>query len=238
MRIDPDRCVGCLKCLPVCCGEAIMQVDVKCAVDEDKCVECHTCLRSGVCPEDAFEEVPLGWPRILRRAFGSTEALHGRTGIAGRGTAEMKSNDVTGRYRLGEVGFTVDVGRPGVGTTFEDVEKVSMAVARIGVEFEPTNPTTGLMVDRATGRLRDDVKKERVLSCILEFKTVEARLLSVVKALTDVAGSVDTVFSVGCIGRCGPDGSAPVEEILREAGVFYRPNGKMNAGLGRPLADR
>jgi hypothetical protein len=149
----------------------------------------------------------------------------------------MKNNDVTGRYRLGEVGFTVDVGRPGVGTTFADVEKISMAVARVGVEFGPTNPTTGLMVDRTTGRLRDDVKQERVLSSILEFKTAESRLLPVVKALKDVAGSVDTVFSVGCIGRCGPDGRAPVEEILRKAGVFYRPNGKINARLGRPLAD-
>lgn len=209
----------------------------KCAVDEDRCVECRVCLTSGICPEGAFEETPLGWPRILRRAFSSVGAVHSTTGIVGRGTAEIKDNDVSGRYGLGEVGFTVDVGRPGVGATFNDVEKISMAVARVGVEFERTNPTTKLMTDRDKGRFRDDIKRERVLSCILEFKTGEDRLLPVVCALSDVAGSVDTVFSVGCISRCSPDGTVPVEAVLRAAGIFYRPNGKVNVGLGRPLAD-
>lgn len=226
-----------MKCVSLCCGQAVLRAGKKCAVDEERCVECCVCLTSGICPEGAFEETPLGWPRILRRTFSSVGAVHGRTGIEGRGTAEMKDNDVSGRYRLGEVGFTVDVGRPGVGTTFSDVEKISMAVAGVGVEFGRTNPTTKLMIDRGTGRFRDDIKRERVLSCILEFKTGEDRLLPVIRALTDVAGSVDTVFSVGCISRCGPDGTAPVEAALRDAGIFYRPNGKVNVGLGRPLAD-
>ncbi len=237
MRIDHKKCVGCTKCVAVCCGEAILQIGKKCVVDEDRCVECYTCLRSGICPEGAFEEVPLGWPRILRHTFSSANALHKRTGVAGRGTAEMKNNDVSGCYRLGEVGFTVDVGRPGVGTTFEDVEKISMAVAQLGVDFELANPTTVLMVDRAIGKFRDDIKKERVLSCILEFKTEDTKLISVVNALKGVAGNVNTVFSVGCISRCNPDGTVPIEAVLRQAGVFYRPNGKTNVGLGRPLAD-
>ncbi|MFQ6079290.1 MAG: 4Fe-4S ferredoxin, partial [Thermodesulfobacteriota bacterium] len=147
-----------------------------------------------------------------------------------------KTNDVTGRYRHGKVGFTVDVGRPGVGTSFEDVERIAMAVAKVGVNFEPLNPTTTLMTDTNSGRFRDDAKMERVLSCILEFKTEEEKLLSIINALRDVAKSVDTVFSVGCISRCRPDGTVPVKAMLDEAGIFYRPNGKINVGLGRPLA--
>ena len=236
MRIDPKKCVGCMKCIAICCGEAIVQIGRIYVVDEDRCVECYTCLRSGICPENAFEEVHLEWPRILRRTFSSVNELHKGTGVAGRGTVEMKNNDVSGRYRLGDVGFTVDVGRPGVGTTFKDVERISTAEARVGVEFEPSNPTTGLMVNRATGKFRDDIKKERVLSCILEFKTEDAKSISVINTLLDVAGKVDTVFSVGCISRCNPDGSTPIEAILRKGDIFYRPNGKTNVGLGRPLA--
>lgn len=235
MRIIFEKCIGCMRCIDICCGGAILQVGEQCTVDEDKCVECHICLRSGICPTNAFEEVPLRWPRTLRRAFSSVSALHKGTGITGRGTAEMKNNDVTGRYRLGEVGFTVDVGRPGLGTTFEDVERIAMAVAKLGVRFERTNPATKLMADTSNGRLRDDIKKERVLSCILEFKTEDSKLLSVVNALKDLSKSVSTVFSVGCICRCRADGTAPVQAMLDGAGIFYRPNGKINVGLGRPL---
>jgi NAD-dependent dihydropyrimidine dehydrogenase PreA subunit len=236
MHIDPEKCVGCAKCVPLCCGEAIQPLGEKYIIDQEKCVECYLCLTSGICPVDAFEEVQLTWPRILRHTFSSVCAAHKGTGIEGRGTEEMKTNDVTGRYRRGEVGFTVDVGRPGVGTTFEDVEKIAMAVARVGVEFEKINPTTRLMVDVATGRLRDDIKRERVLSCILEFKTHEANLLSIVNTLRNVATRVNTVFSVGCICRCRPDGTPPVKAVLDKEGIFYRPNGKTNIGIGRPLS--
>ena len=234
MRISFDKCIGCLQCIDICCGDAIQQAGERCVVDEEKCVECAVCLRSGICPTGAFEEVPLNWPRTLRRAFSSVSTLHKGTGITGRGTAEMKNNDVTGRYRIGEVGFTVDIGRPGIGTTFEDAEKIAMAVARLGVKFEQTNPTTKLMIDTRSGRLRDDIKKERVLSCILEFKTEDSSLLPVINALKDISKEINTVFSVGCICRCRADGTAPVQAMLDRAGILYRPNGKINVGLGRP----
>jgi len=235
LRISLEKCIGCMRCIDICCGGAILPIGEQCTVDEDKCVECYVCQRSGICPTDAFEEVPLIWPRTLRRAFSSVSAFHKGTGITGRGTAEMKNNDVTGRYRLGEVGFTVDIGRPGIGTSFEDVEMIAMAVASLGVRFEPTNPTTKLMADTRSGRFRDDIKKERVLSCILEFKTEDSRLLSVINALKDISKNINTVFSLGCICRCRADGTAPVQAMLDEAGIFYRPNGKTNVGLGRPL---
>jgi len=236
MRINLEKCVGCMECIPYCLAGAIIATGNKFMVDEDRCFECYVCLTSKVCPVAAFEKVPLKWPRILRHLFSSITMIHKRTGIDGRGTAEMKTNDVTGRYRRGEVGFTVDVGRPGVGTTFEDVEKISMAVAKIGVEFEKMNPVTELMSDKSTGRIRDDIKMERILSCVLEFKTKDTRTVSVINALRDVSKLVNTVFSVGCICRCKPDGTVPAKSILDEAGIFYRPNGKINIGLGRPLA--
>jgi hypothetical protein len=236
MQISAEKCVGCMKCVPLCCGQAILKAGEKCIVDEDKCVECYVCLKSEICPVDAFVESPLRWPRILRHIFSSVHTVHKGTGMDGRGTMEMKTNDVSGRYRHGEVGFTVDVGRPGVGTTFADVEKISMAVAKVGVRFEPLNPTTRLMIGSDTGRFRNDIKSERVLSCILEFKTEEEKLLSVISALRDIAKSVNTVFSVGCISRCRADGTVPAQALLDGVGIFYRPNGKTNIGLGRPLA--
>ena len=236
MRINPEKCVGCMKCVPFCGSEAILEKEKKCSIDEQKCVECYVCFKSGICAFNAFEEIPLAWPRSLRHTFSSVGGTHKQTGTSGRGTAEMKTNDVTGRYQLGEVGFSVDVGRPGLGTTFHEVEKISMAIAEIGVEFEPLNPTTKLMVEGHPGRFRDDIKTERILSCIIEFKTEEAKLISVINTLRDVAKTINTVFSVGCISRCKPDGTIPIKAALDEADIFFRPNGKVNIGLGRPSA--
>jgi len=236
MRVNSKKCIGCMECIPYCPVGVIVPEGDKCMIDEDRCLECYVCLKADVCPVDALEKVPLKWPRILRHQFSSVAMIHKATGIDGRGTAEMKTNDVTGRYRHGEVGFTIDVGRPGVGTSFQDVEKISMAVAKVGVEFERMNPVTKLMADKSTGELRDDIKTERVLSCILEFKTEDTKTVSVINALRDVSRSVNTVFSVGCICRCRPDGTPPVKGVLDKAGIFYRPNGKTNIGLGRPLA--
>lgn len=232
MRIDPEKCSGCLQCIPVCTVRAIRKAGGLCRVDEAACVECYVCLRSGICPEGAIEEIPLEWPRIVRHLLSSVRAVQKGTGMLdGRGTAEMKTNDVTGRYRFGEVGFTVDVGRPGVGAVFEDIEKIAMAVAETGVRFEPANPITRFMEGSVSGRFVPDIRRERVLSCILEFKIEEDRFLQVIKALKNVAPRVNTVFSVGCISRCAEDGTAPVKPLLDKAGIPYRPNGKVNLGL-------
>ena len=235
MQIDFEKCTGCRKCIPFCGFDAIKAQDKKCVIDEKNCVECYVCMKSGICPDEAFKETSLEWPRTLRHSFSSVHAKFQNAGMDGRGTAEMKTNDVTERYRLGEVGFTVDVGRPGVGTTFVDVEKIAMTMAKIGVSFEPQNPTTKLMVNEKTGKFRGDVRNERVLSCILEFKVGEDKVLDVISALKEVAKQVNTVFSVGCISRCRSDGTIPVKETLDEAGIFYRPNGKVNIGLARLL---
>ncbi len=233
MRIDPDKCNACGECLPYCPTEAISLGDETSTIDPDPCVECYVCLRSDVCPHEAFVAETLEWPRIIRHIFSSVRPVQSGSGlIDGRGTAEMKSNDVTDRYRFGEVGFTVDIGRPGLGATFADVETIAIAVARLGVVFEPTNPVTNLMTDTIAGSFPEDIKRERVLSCILEFKTDEAGCLAVIDTLRSVGDEIDTVFSVGCISRCRDDGTAPVADILDKAEVGYRPNGKVNIGVG------
>jgi len=237
MRINIKKCNGCMECIPYCPAGAIIAAGNKCMVNEDRCVECYACYRGKICPVDALRKVPLRWPRILRHAFSSVPAVHEGLGIyGGRGSEGMNTNDITGRFGPGEVGFIVDVGRPGIGTTFEDIEKISTAVAKVGVEFEQMNPVTKLMTDKTTGRLRDDIKMERIHSCELEFKAKDVKLLPIIHALKNVSNSVNTVFSVGCISRCKPDGTIPIKTMLDETGIFYRPNCKTNIGLGRPLA--
>jgi len=206
-------------------------------IDKAKCTECYTCLRAYVCPTDAIEETDLAWPRSIRKQFSSVIDVHKDTGVSGRGTYEMKTNDVTGRFRNAEAGFSVDIGRPGVGTTMKDVEKIAMEVAKLGVEFESQNPVTMLMADKNSGELRKDLMEEVVQSCVLEFKTEVARIPQVAETLKRVAERVDTVFCVGCIGRVLSDGSIPVRAELDRAGISYRPNGKVCVGLGRPEAN-
>jgi hypothetical protein len=55
----------------------------------------------------------FGRTDLLPNEEKSVRAVQNGTGIIqGSGTAEIKTNDVKGNYRLGEVGFTVDVGWP------------------------------------------------------------------------------------------------------------------------------
>ncbi len=146
----------------------------------------------------------------------------------------MKTNDVTGRSREGEVGFAVEMGRPGLSTSFADVEKVSAALAG-KVEFEPLNPVT-VLIDTETGRLLDPVVRgERALSAIIECKTTEDRGIEVLNTLKRVAMEIDTVFSLCVINKCRGF-EIPFKRAMEENGFTPRINGKTNVGLGRPLA--
>ncbi len=234
MHIDPDACDACGDCLPYCPVEAIDHAEGVGEIDADLCVECYACLRAEVCPNDAFREDVLEWPRILRHTLSAVQPVQSGTGlIDGRGTPEMKTNDVTGRFAPGEVGFTVDVGRPGLGASLLDVERIARAAAAGGGAFVAGNPITHLMTDTATGAFREDVLGERVLSCVLEFKAPESETVVLFDALRAVAAEIDTVFSVGIITRCDAEGRAPLRGVLAEAGIAVRENGKVNIGLGR-----
>lgn len=238
MLVQAQNCIGCENCLPFCTAGAIsMNLNTSVAViDEDLCVECGVCYRNDVCPQGAFEREKLSWPRVVRAHYSDPTAAHPDTGIQGRGTVEMKTNDITGRYREGEVGFGVELGRPGVGTTMRDVEKVAMSVAPLGITWEAQgNPTCYLMENLSTGKLRDDVLNERVLSAILEFKAPSDKLETILSALKEVSLSIDTVFSVSMITKVSEDGRILNVEIVEQLGYSVYSNPKVNVGLGKPL---
>lgn len=240
MLIDKEKCIGCEECHPYCPVGAIATVEWEggsvSEIDQNECVECGACFeRSGVCPVDAICMPKLEWPRALREYFSNPHVKHPSTTGQGRGTEEMKTNDVTGRYRYGMAGVAIEMGRPGIGTSLKDMQTVAMALARVGVEFEPKNPVAELMQDAKTGVFREDVLNEKVLSAILEFRVKIDRLEEVLKAVKAVAPKIETVFSLDLISRIHSDGSLPALEIAKAVGFTPRPNTKTNVGLGRPL---
>ena len=265
MNIDKSKCVGCGNCHAICpMGAISLDVDGKSIVNQDECVECSTCYRVlrdegyptvavgairkvlsflhlqyvaevDVCPTGALTPPDLEYPRSLRAAFSDPTVVHAGTGVGGRGTEEIKTNDVTGRLRSGEAGIVIELGRPGTGAHFRDVEKIAMALAPLEPHFETFNPVTQLMEDTKTGKMKDEVLDEKVLSAIIEVKTSLEKIPDYLKTLESVKDDVDTVFSVGVASKCLPDGSFPHEKWVREAGYSPSINGKTNLGLGRPL---
>jgi hypothetical protein len=120
-----------------------------------------------VCPTTAFVVDELEWPRIVRRVFSDPLVEHVSTGIHGRGTEEVKTNDVAHRVDVGEVGYVIEFGRPGVGVRFHQIQSMTIALAELGVKFEAKNPITHLMLDQSTGMLKEDLLNEKILSAIV-----------------------------------------------------------------------
>lgn len=230
-------------------------------VNRDECVECHACYRGmskehlfppvvrairraaralrfrfdpepDICPTDALTPETLAWPRIVRRAFSDPQVPHESTGIHGRGTAEVKTNDVSGRVKEGEAGFVIEFGRPGLGVRFRQIQVMTTALAELGVEFERNNPVTSLMTDTRRGRVREDVLDEKVLSAIVEVKTGLEQVPAILRRVREVSARVDTVVAVGVSTRCDGQGGERLRPVLEGEGyVAYR--GKTNLGLGR-----
>jgi NAD-dependent dihydropyrimidine dehydrogenase PreA subunit len=233
MFIDDDKCIGCESCINWCPMEAIRMGERTAVIDPEECVECNVCRRVEICPVDAFVQKPLEWPRSVRAIYSDPLNVHKETGLAGRGTEEIKTNDVTGRFRRGIAGVAIEVGRPGVGAKLKELEKMSMALARYGVEFEPKNPLTNL-INPQTGRLPAEIREEKVLSAIIEFAVQETKLLDVLALIKETAKGLETMISMDVACRAAEDGTWPCARILKEAGIFYRPNAKINVGLGKP----
>ena len=102
-----DVCIGCGKCIDICPTNSISLVEDKAKVDQNSCTECYVCVRSRPCSQKAIKRQDLKWPRIIRNPFSDVVTTH-KTGIAGRGTEEMKTNDVTERYKIHEIGEDFD----------------------------------------------------------------------------------------------------------------------------------
>lgn len=236
MIIDQELCVGCGLCVPYCPVGAIHVENRKAHIDADACVECSCCQRSRVCRKEAIRQEALQMPRGIRSVMSDVFTIFEDTGVSGRGTEEMKTNEVTGRFGPGYVGVAVEVGRPVAACTFRQVQEIAVALARTGlVEFEPCNPITAMMKDNKTGYFREDILDERVYSAILEFPVPIDRLAGVLELIKQAAEETSTLFSLDVASITAGGQNERVLEILEQAGVPARPNGKVNLGLGKPL---
>jgi hypothetical protein len=231
-------------------------------VNRDECVECYACFNGlsqehlnptlvrlmrkmfqairvrfdpepDVCPTAAFEPEELVWPRVVRRAFSDPRVPHESTGIEGRGTEEVKTNDITGRVNVGEVGFTIELGRPGVGVWMREIQQMCWRLGTAGVSFETRNPITSLMTDVRSGTLREDILGERVMSAIVEIKVPVERTEEIVRLVWEAEKELDTVVALGVGTRCGADGEDHVLAPILERLGYKLERAKTNTGLGR-----
>lgn len=237
MEISRDKCLGCGLCIPFCPARAIALVDGKAVIDQDKCLECGNCIRERTvkCPGHAIY-VPEGLmssPRRYRALF-SDPSVNTCTGIAGRGTEEVKTNDVTGRVWRSQLGIAIEMGRPCLGVQLSELEKVFVPLAELGVHFEESNPATELMEDIRTGIVREEARNERVLSCIIEIRIPFEKAEEVLLKVKEIAKTIDTVFSLDIICCYDEDGTLPIRAVLDKIGMKPRMNGKVNLGMGRP----
>lgn len=236
--IDPGLCNGCKVCLMYCPLGVITMEGDKAVIDQQNCVECSVCSRMKVCAKHAIRPGEINSKgRELRHFLSDPTETKAATGVPGRGTEESKTNDVTGRTKKGELGICIDMGRPGVGVWMRDAEKVAMALARVGLNFEEASPLTAVLKDRRTGEIVDEMKNERLLSIIVEGTVPENRFPQVIAALRAVEKEIDTVFSLGVISRVDASGQAPFFSQLDGIGLPKPARGKVNVGLGRPLAE-
>ena len=216
--IDRDECVECYACYYGLSKERLNPVMVRTIRKIFQLVRLRFDPEPDICPTSAFEPDELQWPRVVRRAFSDPRATHESTGVQGRGTEEVKTNDVTHRVKQGEVGFTIEFGRPGVGVRFRDIQKMTQALAKAKVPFEKKNPLTLLMSDTATGTLREDILDEKILSAIVEIKVEISRTEEIVQLVHAVEREIDTVVALGVGTRCDENGEenvvAPILERL------------------------
>jgi hypothetical protein len=210
-----------------------MVKDKQVVIDYETCVECGVCRRLNICPEGAIKQVEaIPYPRIVRAVFSDPTTRHESTGISGRGTEEMKTNDITNNFIEGKIGFSIELGRPGVGAYLTDLEKVVKELKRRKVEFAKDNPVMDLIADQETGALRPEVLGEKVLSAIAEFIIDEDRAIDFIAEMKAFLNKkLDSVATMSVISRADSNGDCRFLERLKIAGHNVYPNGKVNIGL-------
>jgi len=234
--IKRDECVECYACYNGLSQEHLNPTFVRAVRKTFAALRIRFEPEPDVCPTAAFEPDELTWPRVVRRAFSDPRVPHESTGVEGRGTEEVKTNDVSGRVQVGEVGFTIEFGRPGVGVRFREIQVMCTALAKAGVAFEKKNPVTSLMTDVPTGTLREDILNEKVMSAIVEIKVPVERTEEVIRLVWDIEKKLNTVVALGVGTRCDPDGEERVvAPILARLG-YKLERAKTNIGLGRVAA--
>ena len=231
-------------------------------VNRNECVECYACFNGlsqehlnptfvrtlrkvfqtlrlrfdpepDVCPTAAFEPDELVWPRTVRRAFSDPRVPHESTGVHGRGTEEVKTNDVSGRVKQGRSRIHDRVRPSRRGRVVPRYpERCAGRWRKAGVAFEKKNPVTSLMSDVATGTIREDILNEKVLSAIVEIKVPVERAEEIIRLVWDVEKQIDTVVALGVGARCDADGRRHVVAPILERLGYQLERAKTNIGLG------
>ena len=258
-------CANCVPVCPM--GAIYIDSSInRATIAYDECVECGTCYRGmsqerlnptivrmvrwaagkfrfrfepepDICPTAAFVMEDLEWPRIVRRVFSDPLVEHTSTGIHGRGTEEVKTNDITHRVDVGEVGYVIEFGRPGVGVRFREIQVMTMALAELGVTFEANNPITHLMIDQHKGTLKQDLLEEKILSAIVEIKTGITEVPRILETVSVVTRQIDTVVAVGVSTRCDEAGNDELLAPLLTDLDYEVTRAKTNMGLGKITND-
>jgi len=234
--IDPSRCIGCGSCVPLCPMGAI-RLDEVARTDPEECAECGVCQRSRVCPGDAIQPGKLEWPRTLREAFSNPLVEHKSTGVPGRGTEGIKTNDTTHRYQPGFMGVFVELGRPALGARLREVERVVRKFTEHGYPAVADNPVAELIADSKTGAFKPEVLDEKVISALVEFILPRSAFAELRALLAELSEEVETVFNVSIALRAVPDGASPLDPLFGPE-VFRLPDGKVNLGLAEGIARR
>ena len=245
MKVDKDRCIACKRCFAFCPMGKIQTFKrhdtirgrVYIEIDQDACTDCGMCIRAKICPVNALHQPEESWPREVRSILSNPLIEFKGSNVPGRGTEEMKTTDVKGTFPPGIVGVGIELGRPGTGSYFRDVEKIAMALAPLGYEFADENPVTHFMADRKTGKLLDEVLGEKATSAIIEGVVPIGKLPAVIRALQEVAREVNTVFTIEVITKVTPEGEVPIRPVLDDINVWYSLVSKNNIGIGEPYFD-
>jgi Pyruvate/2-oxoacid:ferredoxin oxidoreductase delta subunit len=241
MEIIEAKCTGCEECLVYCPVGAIVMVGDKAVIYQSLCCECGACNRKGVfkCPASAIVQRSMKPHQQIAANFSDPSIYHKKTGVPGRGAEEVKTNDVRGMVKKGEVGIAIEIGRPCLGARMGIIESFVKALERVGVDYECNNPLYDMLMDASTGVImKEGLRNQHLISAIIQIKVSMKNLGLTLKEILRVSHSLDTAFSLSLITRLEgakiPEG---ITEELSRLGLTHRSNAKINLGLGRPLKE-
>jgi hypothetical protein len=214
---------------------AISLGDETSSIDPHECTECGTCFRSEICPVDAIKPVKLGWPRVIRQTFSDPWAEHETTGVTGRGTEGIKTNDAQNRFEKGDIGVFIEVGRPVLGGRFSDVDRIVRRFKTHGYAVIPHNPISALIDDPETGALKPEILDEKIISCVIEFVLPDTAVDELMRMVRELSDEVESVFSLSVALRADERGKSPFEDLFG-TDVHCLPNAKVNIGMAAGIA--
>ena len=137
-------------------------------------------------------------PRLIRRVFSETRRRAQIDGHQRPRHRRSQNQRRESRVGIGEVGYTIEFGRPGVGVRFRDIQEMTRALAKLDIVFEAKNPISHLMTDKSSGTLRADILDEKILfRDRRDFAARLDRVEAVCETVSAVNERIDTVTAVG-----------------------------------------